>query len=52
MDVLDGEGFSLSLTFRDGTQITASGENKFPEGYRSFRNDLRLFADAVLGTQD
>ncbi|MBQ4325702.1 MAG: hypothetical protein IJC28_02150, partial [Mailhella sp.] len=42
MDVLDGEGFSLSLTFRDGTQITASGENKFPEGYRSFRHDLRL----------
>ncbi len=52
MDVLDGEGFSLSLTFRDGTQITASGENKFPADYRSFRHDLRLFADAVLGSQD
>ena len=52
MDVLDGEGFSLSLTFRDGTQITASGENKFPAGYRSFRHDLRLFADNILGSQE
>ena len=52
MDVLDGEGFSLSLTFRDGTQITASGENKFPEGYRSFRHDLRLFSDNILGSQE
>ena len=52
MDVLDGEGFSLSVSFRDGAEIHASGENKFPAGYRSFRHDLRLFADAVLGTQD
>ena len=52
MDVLDGEGFSLSLTFRDGTQITASGENKFPADYRSFRHDLRLFADNILGSRE
>ncbi|MBQ4076400.1 MAG: hypothetical protein IJD65_01785 [Mailhella sp.] len=52
MDVLDGEGFSLSLAFRDGTQITASGENKFPADYRSFRHDLRLFADNILGSRE
>ncbi|MBQ4616603.1 MAG: hypothetical protein IJB29_07875 [Mailhella sp.] len=52
MDVLDGEGFSLSLTFRDGTQITANGENKFPADYRSFRHDLRLFSDNILGSQE
>ena len=52
MDVLDGEGFSLSVTFRDGRSISASGENKFPAGYRDFRSSLRTFADAVLGTQE
>ena len=52
MDVLDGEGFSLSVSFRDGAVINASGENKFPADYRSFRNDLRLFADNILGTQE
>ena len=52
MDVLDGEGFSLTVTFRNGATIIASGENKFPADYRSFRHDLRLFADAVLGSQD
>ena len=52
MDVLDGEGFSLSVSFRDGAVINASGENKFPADYRSFRNDLRLFADNILGSQE
>ena len=52
MDVLDGEGFSLSVTFRDGAAISASGENKFPAGYRSFRNDLRIFSDKILGPQE
>lgn len=52
MDVLDGEGFGLSVSFRDGRSISASGENKFPAGYGDFRSSLRTFADAVLGTQE
>ena len=52
MDVLDGEGFSFSLAFRDGTKVTASGENKFPEGYSAFRRELNSFADRVLGVQE
>ena len=52
MDVLDGEGFSFSLTLRDGTSIEASGENKFPKGYAAFRKDLNDFADKVLGPQE
>ena len=52
MDVLDGEGFSLSVSFREGAAIHASGENKFPTDYRSFRHDLRLFADNILGSQE
>lgn len=31
--VLDGESFSLSLTYADGTNVYASGENRFPDGY-------------------
>ena len=52
MDVLDGEGFSFSLTLRDGTKVSASGENAFPANYRSFRRELRLFADKLLGGQE
>ena len=52
MDVLDGEGFSFSLSLRDGTKISASGENAFPANYRSFRNELRNFADKILGSQE
>ncbi len=52
MDVLDGEGFSFSLTLRDGTKISAAGENAFPGHYRNFRNELRNFADKILGPQE
>jgi hypothetical protein len=52
MDVLDGEGFSFSLTLRDGTKISASGENAFPVNYQHFRKVLRRFADKALGPQE
>ena len=32
-NVLDGEAFSLEVEYADGTSISASGENAFPEGY-------------------
>ena len=32
-DVLDGEGFSLSVVFEDGGVIDASGSNCLPRGY-------------------
>ena len=31
--VLDGEGFTLEISFADDVRVRASGENKFPEGY-------------------
>jgi len=33
--VLDGEGFSLELSYSDGTTVFASGENAFPDGYHA-----------------
>ncbi len=32
-NVLDGEDFSLRMTFADGTSVFATGSNQFPEGY-------------------
>ena len=32
-EVLDGECFSLEMEFADGTIVSASGDNAFPEGY-------------------
>ncbi len=38
--VLDGEGFTLQLTFADGRTVYASGENKFPDRYHSASNAI------------
>lgn len=45
---LDGSGFSLRVTFSDGTKISASGNNRFPENYDSFCSELGdLVAPAI-----
>ena len=36
-EVLDGEGFSLTLDFANGKRVQASGENAFPDLYFSFQ---------------
>ena len=38
--VLDGDSFSMSLTLKDGTNISASGYMKWPENYIKVRNEL------------
>ena len=46
--VSDGEGFSLSIRFADGTSMSASGSNSFPKGYRDVKAALdALFAPYV-----
>ncbi len=52
MQISDGEGFSLSLRFRDGSTVEAGGENRFPNAYEGFRTELNELADAVLGKQE
>ncbi len=37
---LDGESFSLGLTYADGSTVTASGSNMFPDGYFAFSGAL------------
>ncbi len=46
--VLDGSGFSLSVLFADGTRISASGNNCFPENYASFRSELEALVTPVI----
>ena len=38
--VLDGEGFTLVLRFADGTTVSASGDNAFPENYYGVTNEI------------
>ena len=38
--VMDGSGFELNVSFEDGTGITASGGNSFPEGYDNARSAI------------
>jgi len=52
MQVLDGESFSLSIRFRDGSTVEASGNNRFPNTYQDFRIELNELANTVLGKQE
>ena len=46
--VLDGDGFGISMTFADGTVLSASGNNSFPKGYMEVHQQVvALFEDAV-----
>lgn len=38
--VLDGDGFSLYMTFMDKKSLSASGTNSFPRGYGDFKSDM------------
>ena len=47
--VLDGEGFSLTMEFADGTTVYASGENSFPDGYQEAAARLdEIFEKAAM----
>ena len=45
--VLDGESFSLTLAYADGTTVQASGENAFPEGYHEAAEALEAILRQV-----
>lgn len=47
-DVLDGEWFSFSAAFEDGTQLSASGGNAFPKGYREGAAEIRGFFEDMM----
>lgn len=47
-DVLDGDSFSLTLRFADGTEIVASGNNAYPEGYQAGYTAIRDCFDPII----
>ena len=47
-DVLDGDSFSLTLRFADGTQIAASGSNAYPAGYQAGYTAIRACFDPII----
>ena len=38
--VLDGDGFSVNIKFKDGGSMSASGSNAFPVRYADFKSDM------------
>ncbi|MCR4992043.1 MAG: hypothetical protein K6A45_03260 [Lachnospiraceae bacterium] len=39
-DVLDGDGFSLTITFNDGSEMNAHGSNASPKGFWEYEEEL------------
>ncbi|MBR5931970.1 MAG: hypothetical protein IKZ95_08115 [Lachnospiraceae bacterium] len=49
-NVLDGDGFSLSLSFRDGESMSAHGSNCAPEGYGTFKEQMEALFTPLAET--
>ena len=47
-DVLDGDSFSLTLRFADGTEIAAFGSNAYPESYPAGYAAIRNCFDPII----
>ncbi len=51
-NVLDGESFSFSVSFSDGTSISASGSNSFPKGYSDAQYAILSAIEEMLTAHD
>ena len=50
--IMDGESFSLTFGFADGTEQSASGSNSYPKGYSTFTAAIEaLFTDYMKEMQ-
>lgn len=47
-DMLDGDSFSLTMRFADGTSLSASGSNAYPEGYQAGYSAILTCFDAII----
>ncbi|MGN0388463.1 MAG: hypothetical protein ACI4ER_06575 [Suilimivivens sp.] len=46
--VLDGDGFGLSVTYADGSSISAGGSNSFPKGYGEAAGEITSLFDGLV----
>lgn len=44
----DGDSFTISITFADGSTLEAEGSSKKPERYREFEAELRDFIQRMI----
>ena len=51
VDVLDGSSMSFEVVLADGSEITASGSNHFPENYGIFKNALHECMSKAIVTE-
>ena len=47
-NVMDGEGFDLTICYADGKQMEASGDNAFPDGYKAAENEINTYFKELL----
>ncbi len=47
-NVLDADGFGLSINYADGASISASGYAGAPNGFSAFRDEFFKFRDAMI----
>lgn len=47
-NMLDGDSFSLTMFFADGTVLSASGNNAYPEGYQAGYSAIRECFDPII----
>ena len=47
-NVMDGEGFDLTIRYADGKQLEASGDNAFPDGYKAAENEINTYFKELL----
>ena len=47
-EILDGESFSLSISFADGTELHAWGSNAWPKGYGAGAQAICAYFDALM----
>ena len=45
--ICDGEGFSLSMSFKDGRTLSAGGSNSFPKRYGDFVRSMKEVLDPI-----
>ena len=47
-EILDGESFSLRISFADGTELHAWGSNAWPKGYGAGAQAICAYFDALM----
>jgi hypothetical protein len=45
--IVDGDSFSLQVTYTDGEETSASGYMKYPDNYQDFQKEITTFLKSL-----